>query len=144
MKTVMVVFSSVFIPRELAEFSLDYAAKNGAQLLLLDVLEKEVSGQTLRLSCDIGFLGRVVREKLEQEISDVQRQVISKKLCAIKSIADKIGIPVKIILIEGPYISSILEVARENSVNTIIAEKLVKEIGEKGYSVIDVKNKKED
>ncbi|MBN2541721.1 hypothetical protein JXI42_02545 [bacterium] len=139
METLMAVFSSVVVPDSLADYSIDYAAEKGAKLIFLDVRTKEIQGKAVKISCDIGFLGNKIREKLEKEICESRDNVINMKLCELESKAKEKGIKVQIIIIDGPYIDSILKVAKQYSVKTIIAENLNKKLVGSNFSVIDIK-----
>jgi nucleotide-binding universal stress UspA family protein len=139
MESIMVVFSSTDISEELVDYGVNLAKKRRAKLIILDVRDKEMSERVGEITENVGFMGEKVVGLLKKEISAGRCDVIYKKLSTIGEMADKSGIPFEIVVERGPFTDSILKVAREKKVKTIVCQRRETVSGGKGsFEVIQV------
>jgi hypothetical protein len=82
------------------------------------------------LTENLGFMGDKVVGRLKKEISNERCDVIYKRLSILEQKANKNNVPYEIVVEKGPFIDSVVKVARAKKVSTIIGqdvEKLPKE-----------------
>jgi nucleotide-binding universal stress UspA family protein len=135
----MVVFSSTDISEELVDFAVNLAKKRLAKLIILDVRDKEMSERVGDITENVGFMGEKVVGLLKKEISSGRCDLIYKKLSKIGEKADKSGIPFEIVVERGPFADSILKVAKEKKIKTIVCQRREPVLGGKdSFEVIQV------
>lgn len=122
MENVMVVFSSTDIAETLIERALGLATDKQARLIILDVRDRDMSEKVGELTENIGFMGEKVVSSLKKQISQGRCDVIYKKLSILEDAAIKEDIPYEIVVERGPFIESILKVAKTKKVTTIICQ----------------------
>jgi nucleotide-binding universal stress UspA family protein len=122
MENVMVVFSSTDIAKKLIDRAIRLARDKKARLIILDVRDREMSEKVGELTENIGFMGEKVVRSLKKQISHGRCDVIYKKLSILEDAAKKEGIPYDIVVERGPFIESILRVAKTKKVKTIICQ----------------------
>jgi hypothetical protein len=130
MESIMVVFSSTDIPDELIENAVKLAKERKSSLVILDVRDKKMSERVGYLTENLGFMGDKVVGRLKKEISNERCDVIYKRLSILEQKANKNNVPYEIVVEKGPFIDSVVKVARAKKVSTIIGqdvEKLPKE-----------------
>jgi len=132
----MVVFSSTDISWEQIERAVELAAKRHAELVILDVRDKAMSERVADMAENIGFMGEKVVGELRKDISHERCDVIYKKLTAIEELAKKKGVPYEIVVEKGPFVDSIMRVARKRRVKTIVCQRRDRALGKEDFEVI--------
>jgi nucleotide-binding universal stress UspA family protein len=122
MENVMVVFSSTDIAEKLIKRALSLARDKQARLIILDVRDQEMSERVGELTENIGFMGDKVVRSLKKQISHGRCDMIYKKLSILEDAAKKEEIPYEIVVERGPFIESILRVAKTKKVKIIICQ----------------------
>ena len=123
---ILVAFSATSIHKKLAMQTLDLAANDKADLIILSVRDMNIAEKVARLTHDLGFLGEKVVERLEVDINADREEVISKRLAKLETEAEKRGIAFETIRVKGPFVESVVEVIQRYNVDTILVEKRAK------------------
>jgi hypothetical protein len=136
MERVMVVFSSTDIPEELVDFAVNFAREKNANLIILDVRDKEMSERVGDLAEDLGFMGEKVVGLLKKDISQGRCDVIYQRLSVIEQKAMKSKVPYEIIVERGPFVDSIVRVTKKMNVKTVLVQKRDRTLGGEDFKVI--------
>jgi nucleotide-binding universal stress UspA family protein len=122
MENIMVVFSSTDIPRELIDRSIALSKEKEAKLIILDVRDRGMSEKVGELTENVGFMGDKIVSNLKKQISYGRCDVIYQKLIIIEDAAKREGIPYEIVVERGPFVESILRVAKKKNVKIIVCQ----------------------
>jgi hypothetical protein len=122
MENIMVVFSSTDIPRELIDRSIVLSKEKDAKLIILDVRDRGMSERVGDLTENVGFMGDKIVQNLKKQISHGRCDVIYQKLTIIENAAKREGIPYEIVVERGPFVESVLRVAKKKNVKTIVCQ----------------------
>ena len=134
----MVVFSSTDISEKLVDRAVTLAKDRDARLIILDVRDRAMADRVADFTEDVGFMGEKVVSMLRKEISQERCDVIFQRLSIIEEKAKKNNIPYEIAVEKGPFIESVLKVARRKNVKTIISQRREEALVEEGFEVIQV------
>ena len=134
----MVVFSSTDISEKLVDRAVLLAKDRHARLIILDVRDRAMADRVADFTEDVGFMGEKVVSMLRKEISQERCDVIFQRLSIIEEKAKKNNIPYEIAVEKGPFIESVLKVARRKNVKTIISQRREEALVEEGFEVIQV------
>jgi hypothetical protein len=138
MESVMVVFSSTDIPEELVDFAVNFAKEKSANLIILDVRDKEMSEKVGDLAEDLGFMGEKVVGLLKKDISHGRCDVIYQRLSVIERKARESDVPYEIIVERGPFVDSIVRVTKKMDVKTVLVQKRDRTLGGEDFEVIHI------
>ena len=134
----MVVFSSTDISEKLVDRAVTLAKDRDARLIILDVRDRAMADRVADFTEDVGFMGEKVVSVLRKEISQERCDVIFQRLSIIEEKAKKNNIPYEIAVEKGPFIESVVKVARRKNVKTIISQRREEALVEEGFEVIQV------
>ncbi|MGA1869137.1 MAG: universal stress protein [bacterium] len=140
MKRIMVAFSATTIHYEVAQFAIQKAKEENAELVLLSIRDQNVSKKVSRMLGDTSFLGQTVIEKLQKQIKEERGQLIMRELRKIKQEAEKQGIHTEIATIKGAFADNIFSIAEARNISTLIIEKKFKKPDiETPFEIITIK-----
>ncbi|MFV2041013.1 MAG: universal stress protein [Candidatus Hydrothermarchaeales archaeon] len=122
MENIMVVFSSTDIPQDLIDRSIAISKEKSAKLIILDVRDRGMSEKVGELTENVGFMGDKIVSNLKKQISYGRCDVIYQKLIIIEDAAKREGIPYEIVVERGPFVESILRVAKKKNVKIIVCQ----------------------
>ncbi len=122
MENIMVVFSSTDIPQDLIDRSIAISKEKSAKLIILDVRDRGMSEKVGERTENVGFMGDKIVSNLKKQISYGRCDVIYQKLIIIEDAAKREGIPYEIVVERGPFVESILRVAKKKNVKIIVCQ----------------------
>jgi nucleotide-binding universal stress UspA family protein len=123
MKKILLVLSNARSSSKAVEYAVDLAMKEGAKLIVLFVIEKEVVKEVFDTFSDIGFIGDKPSTKLTQAMMREFRQRGYEELQRIEDLAKEHNVAVEPIIEEGDFLEKALWIIDKYRVDSAVAIK---------------------
>ena len=119
MKRILLILSPARVSSSCAEEAAEAARRAGAELVAVFILDTSMSDDVQKRLQDTGFLGEIPSEKLISTVREEQERQGTEALERIGRIARQRGVGFRSRLAVGEFVTTSLEVAREEDAEAI-------------------------
>jgi len=120
MKSILLVLSTTRTPDAAIDFAVAKAQEEGARLVALYVVEKELANAVFDRFSDVGFIGDKPSMNLTEAVMKEYRQRAYEELGRVQIKAMEAAAPYEPITREGDYLSQVLDVIGEYDVDLAV------------------------
>jgi len=120
MKNILLVLSTTRTPQGAIEYAVECAKKDGARLIALYVVEKELANAVFDRFSDIGFIGDKPSTHLTEAVMKEYRQRAYEELGLVQVKAMESAVSYEPVTRHGEYLAQVLEVISENEVDLCV------------------------
>jgi nucleotide-binding universal stress UspA family protein len=120
MTDILLVLSTTGTPDEAIEFAVKKAAKEGARLTALYIVEDELQKDAFDRFSDIGFIGDRPSTELGEAVMKEYRQRGYEELGRVQIIAMEAAVDFDPITLQGSYLTTVLDVIDERKVTLVV------------------------
>ncbi len=120
MKNILLVLSTTRTPERAIDFAVQAAKEQGARLVALYVVEKELANAVFDRFSDIGFIGDKPSTHLTEAVMKEYRQRAYEELGLVQIKAMEAAVAYEPVTREGEYLSQVLDVISSYEVDSAI------------------------
>ncbi|HHL40159.1 MAG TPA: universal stress protein [Deltaproteobacteria bacterium] len=120
METVLVVLTTSRSSQRAVDYAVERAARQGARLLALFLVESEIAKGIFDTFSDIGFIGERPSAELTEAVMREYRLRGRERLAAVGEAARKRGVPFEARMEEGDFLPTVLRVIEESGAATAV------------------------
>ncbi|KPJ55742.1 MAG: hypothetical protein AMJ42_06340 [Deltaproteobacteria bacterium DG_8] len=113
MKKVMLVLSTTTSSTPFITYSLDYAKKEGAELIVCFIIDEKVSKTVSSILTYIGFMGEKMGENLRKTLLSEYEGRAKDKLEEVDKLSKKKEVDCRCILLEGDVVNETIKLAKK-------------------------------
>jgi nucleotide-binding universal stress UspA family protein len=122
-KNLLLVLTSSATSDKALDFAIETAKKEGAKLVALYLIETELAEEVFDKFSDIGFIGERPSMELTEAVMKDYRQRGYEELGHVQIKAMEEDLPYDLIMEQGAYLESVLEVITERGVETAVVSR---------------------
>ncbi len=120
MEKFLLSLAARYYNEDLVKYALAFAKQKKATLIVLFVLDEELTNGIIDQLIDVGFIGDKPSEELRGAVLNEYEEQAKKQLNSIKTIAEKEGVKISTSVVNGDFVDTTLARAIDNAVDLII------------------------